>query len=408
MRLELDLATMLLPPLKDVVFEKPLPDDTSELQQAVLDYLAEHCPVEIDGVPVQPKIHEFSLEKVLGTMHLADFKNLVIAWIVVDYPLVQRPKTIRCLWDVFLEPPPLGWAAVADPDQDPSILDVQMKVYKKYRWFKISPDEPEFIWRAEPEGPDPAQLKLAIVETPPTILPLLSIGTGVLALILVIAFAAKRKVLPALATIGLAGAIAWFGRDALPLALKAAPPQVPAADEAEAVFDTLLANIYRSFEYAEDDAIYQSLAQSVDGPLLAKIFKDVFKSLILEENGGVMCTVDKLDIQTTEFGGPVDLVDTDLQGFQVQSRWEVVGKVSHWGHSHERLNKMMAQFQLEPRGGQWRITEMDVKEQKRINPNEGQETPASHDAGEPGPEGDTKAAPPPAVDPGFVPEKIEL
>ena len=45
-----------------------------------------------------------------------------------------------------------------------------------------------------------------------------------------------------------------------------------------------------------------------------------------------------------------------------------MGTVGHWGHIHTRLNRYDALISLTPVDGSWKITGLELLEEKRINP----------------------------------------
>jgi hypothetical protein len=44
----------------------------------------------------------------------------------------------------------------------------------------------------------------------------------------------------------------------------------------------------------------------------------------------------------------------------------VVGTVEHWGHVHSRTNEYEARFTIEPRASAWKITALEVLNEKRL------------------------------------------
>jgi len=374
--LEVDAASFLLEPFHAMKFEEDLPEDLEPEKQRLAEWLAEKCPVVIDGQPVAPVVEKFEFSKLFGATHLADFKNIVMVWAVVHYPVEQKPKIIDTVWDAYVPEPPYGWGGIADPDQEADALNVQFKVYDKFKYYDLSPREPQHIWRAKPEVPP--QLQLAAAKTAPgRSLPLPSIGLA-LAGLLGGLFLVRRSRKEA-AGVALAGLAA--GAIALPATVTVGGglPAIPAAAEAEAGFDALLRNMYAAFDYAEEEDIYDAIAGSVDGPLLSTLYGEIHRSLVLEDDGGAKCQIKELTIEDTSFGEVIELEDGS-QSYSVESRWSALGGVTHWGHTHERLNKYTATFHLEPREGQWKICDINITEQKRIDPQEKAEADAAADA----------------------------
>lgn len=362
---EMDAANFLIPPLHHLKFEEELPADLTELGDALLAWMATNCPVVVDGVELEPELNKLEFEKLFGATHLADFKNLIMVWSRVRYPLTEKPKRIEFLWDAYVPEPTYGWDGIADPDQEPDEVAVQFKVYDKFRYFNLSPREPGYIWRAEPTPPDLAAL--SAVEEEPRRLHLLSFvvaGLGVLLALLLVRRHVPSAIFAVLA--GLVWAVlAW----PVTMELSAGTPRVPSPEAAETSFRALLTNVYQAFDYAEEEDIYDALARSVDGPLLGKLYGEIHRSLVLEDDNGVQCRVEKLEITKAAFSEAIPLAE-GVEGYTIESDWEVLGKVSHYGHTHERLNKYGATFMLEPRGRQWKICEINITDQKRIDPQE--------------------------------------
>ena len=53
--------------------------------------------------------------------------------------------------------------------------------------------------------------------------------------------------------------------------------------------------------------------------------------------------------------------------FLFQARWTATGSVGHWGHIHMRKNHYEANISVEPVGGAWKITGLELLEEKRID-----------------------------------------
>ena len=50
-----------------------------------------------------------------------------------------------------------------------------------------------------------------------------------------------------------------------------------------------------------------------------------------------------------------------------QVAWQVEGTVEHWGHIHTRRNEYQAEFDVEPRDEEWKITGIRPLSEKRVN-----------------------------------------
>ena len=52
----------------------------------------------------------------------------------------------------------------------------------------------------------------------------------------------------------------------------------------------------------------------------------------------------------------------------MHTQWQASGAVGHWGHTHIRQNYYNADITIVAINGQWKITGMDLIEEKRIDP----------------------------------------
>jgi hypothetical protein len=133
--------------------------------------------------------------------------------------------------------------------------------------------------------------------------------------------------------------------------------------DAVVVLDSLLKNIYRSFDFREEEAVYDRLATSVSGDLLSKIYLQNRKSLVVTQAGGARARVKEVEILDVEVN---HLKDRPL-GLLFHAKWTAMGTVGHWGHIHMRKNQYEANITVEPVDGAWKITDLELLEEKRID-----------------------------------------
>jgi hypothetical protein len=144
-------------------------------------------------------------------------------------------------------------------------------------------------------------------------------------------------------------------------------------DEARSMqlLETMLRNVYRAFDFREEDDVYDKLALTVSGDLLADIYLSSRRSLAVQQAGGAQAKVE--DVQIRE--AAATRRDADGLGYEVLATWTARGTVGHWGHTHIRENLYHANLTIETDDGMWKITGMEVLEETRIDPNAGT-TPA--------------------------------
>ena len=46
--------------------------------------------------------------------------------------------------------------------------------------------------------------------------------------------------------------------------------------------------------------------------------------------------------------------------------WNVMGSIGHWGHVHERRNRYRAKLEVAPVGGAWKLVDLEILDEERI------------------------------------------
>lgn len=135
-------------------------------------------------------------------------------------------------------------------------------------------------------------------------------------------------------------------------------------EDSKAIILNLLKNVYRSFDFREEEDVYDKLAISVSGDLLTDIYLQSRKSMQIEQAGGAEAKVEQLEVLETDIQG-----STRQQGaLDVRAKWTAIGSVGHWGHIHTRQNLYDAIVTLAVIDGYWKITGLEVLEEKRVDP----------------------------------------
>ena len=159
------------------------------------------------------------------------------------------------------------------------------------------------------------------------------------------------------------GMAALFPVWQVPLGSSARASQI-SEEDGQAIIHNLLKNVYRSFDFREEEDVYDKLAISVSGDLLTEIYLQNRKSMIVEQAGGAQAKVQEVDVQE------VDIQDSKKQSgaLDVRTKWSAVGTVGHWGHIHTRQNLYDAILTLAVSEGSWKITGIELLEEKRVDP----------------------------------------
>jgi hypothetical protein len=130
--------------------------------------------------------------------------------------------------------------------------------------------------------------------------------------------------------------------------------------EASSMISHLLKNTYRAFDFREESDIYDKLAISNDAELLADLYIQTKKSMVLESQGGIQVKVK--DVEITE----VEEVSSNDEGISFKCKWTVKGDVGHWGHIHSRINQYSAILNVKPENGVWKLYDIDIIEEVRL------------------------------------------
>jgi len=158
-------------------------------------------------------------------------------------------------------------------------------------------------------------------------------------------------------------AIAVLAALAIPAVMLRQSTRVPDLDEESLVTLTgdLLNNVYRSFDFREEDQVYDRLALTLDGAILEKVYLDQRAALRVERAGGADARVNKLDVVSVD-----RLSDVEPGSVGLRADWVIQGSVGHWGHVHSRGNSYQADIILQPVDGSWKIIDFEVLSQERL------------------------------------------
>ena len=126
------------------------------------------------------------------------------------------------------------------------------------------------------------------------------------------------------------------------------------------IAETLLKNIYRAFDYRDEKVIYDALARSVRGELLAETYLKIHAGLLMQEQGGAVARVQLVEPLETRVS------QIEPGGYTAQVKWRVTGTVEHWGHIHTRVNAYEAALGIHRDSGAWKITSLAVARQERV------------------------------------------
>ena len=142
---------------------------------------------------------------------------------------------------------------------------------------------------------------------------------------------------------------------------------------AEEITQQLLTQVYQAVNERDETATFEALENVVSGPLLREMYLEIRQSLTMEAQNGAVGQAGAVEVESCE------LLSNNFDNsagpeFRYLCRWNVPGRVEHWGHIHERTNSYLAEIQIsaEPDDqGQylWKTTELELQnvDQKPIS-----------------------------------------
>ena len=317
-------------------------------------------PVTIDGVPVKPVFDRVSFYG----LDLRDFarqaekRKISMAngrvGVIISYPAKTSPQTVTIEWTKFSDLIRSVDAVVfAHKETEPAQFSTFLE-NNTYRWEADGSREIPQIVDVDLEDPR------YFAARPTFGLPAATLGCLLLALIMV-PFAFKS---PKFLIAGALLFVVGVGTS------QVAVIQVPDLWEPEGtlrvneetasrVFDQLHTNLFRAFDYSDEEDVYDALAVSVNGELLRKLYLQINNSLRVEQEGGAVARVEEVQ----RLSGKRDPNTFVENGFRFRSKWNIVGTIEHWGHIHQRTNQYDAVFDVQIVDGDWKLTSMEILDQ---------------------------------------------
>jgi hypothetical protein len=317
----------------------------AELKRRAAEFLREHHPVEIDGVAVPGELARIHfLERSLRTSRVIDPPEELSVYsavlgVIFVYPTDGLPQRVTMEWDLWYDRlTSVPASAVDQAGPLPTFLDPDWRVLE-WKNFLKNPELPTLI----------------DVRPPPTALQRGAVSLRWIALLLLLVAVIRlrespRSRVPAVvATALITGVAFWLARGA-------------SIDQARGreVVGALLHNVYRAFDYRDEEQIYDVLAHSADGDLLEQIYLETRRGLVLASQGGARAKVKAIEL------AELQAEPADDGAFVADITWNVAGSVGHWGHVHQRRNRVRAELLIAPIDGSWKLIEMKVLEEERL------------------------------------------
>lgn len=316
-----------------------------ELKRRVAEFLREHHPVEIDGRSVPSELARIHfLERTLRTSRVIDpprdlgIYSAVLGAIFV-YPTDGLPERVTMEWDLWDER--LTQIPVSAVDQAGPLSSYLEPDWKVLEWQNFL-QNPELPTLAEVVAPPSGVQRAARW-----------LRWAALAAMLVALGRALR--LPgggfgvAAGTAAVAVSLFWLARGA-----------TVDEERSREVVSALLHNIYRAFDHRDEERLYDVLARSVAGDLLERTYLETRRGLVIASQGGARAKVKEIELLS------LAAAPAAAGAFVADASWHVRGSVGHWGHVHERNNRVHAKLTVAPIDGVWKLADMTVLEEERL------------------------------------------
>ena len=342
-------------------------DELETLKQRIGEFLLTRNPVLIDGSAAKPILDRTNYVKVgLTGIQLVEKPerleiSTAIVGIIITYLTDGLPQEVTVDWDLFTDQVQKVPATATDPAGPlPTFLSADDNVH---RWTN-------FLKNYKLPTVQEVQVAGSLGEFR---LPWLSLICAVLLLLPVVLLLRRIRrggsvVMPLVSGLVLlvAGVVAW------PLAgITVTRPATLAGEmppaQAQDLLQVLLKNVYRAFDFRNEDDVYDKLAFSVSGDLLADIYLQNRKSFSIQKAGGAQAKIKSIEIEAAT----AERLDDRPLAYAIKSRWSAQGSVGHWGHVHTRRNRYDAIVTVEAVDGVWKITDLEILEEQRVDPASG-------------------------------------
>jgi len=339
-------------------------DELEPLKQRIGEFLLRKNPVRVDGKALPPILDRTNYVKVgLTGIQIVDAPerleiSAAIIGVILTYVTDGMPKEVTVDWELFSDQITRVPATSIDPAGPlPGFVEPKDSVHTWTNYLK--------------DYKVPTVVATAVAGTLPAIS--VPVGTALCVLALIplgwIAHRRRRSGQSTAASLTLGVALLVAGAALFPyarvsLAHSALLP--PALDEAraKAILQSLLRNVYRSFDFRKEADVYDKLATSVAGDLLSDVYLQSRRSLLIEQAGGAQARLKDVEILEAVPEGPLD----GRLAYDVRAKWTSSGTVGHWGHVHLRKNLYEADLRIEGTGGVWKLTRVQLRDERRIDP----------------------------------------
>lgn len=338
------------------------PAQRTSLEERTAAWLAGKCPVSVDDDP-EPLTFKLQRSHFVRTdpekgLVVEDRDEVLLQearlGVVFATNRTRPPKKVSVHWEVF---PQAG---------TPAIIEIGSEDERITR--EATPGSATIEWTPSKPILEPALLAMPPVPRPSEVrVPWLAVGICGCGIAGAFFFRRHPKgFLPVGIAFG-AGVVA-LGVYALGIGETGwSPPwarvEAPTPAVADEITFGLLRNVYHAFDFRSEESIYDTLRASASESLVGRVFLEVTRSLQVEGQGGARVRVLNLDLRKCEV---TRFQDRPAAEFDAECEWIAIGNVTHWGHTHKRLNRYRATLTISGAEGQWKLTGIELHDESRL------------------------------------------
>ena len=137
----------------------------------------------------------------------------------------------------------------------------------------------------------------------------------------------------------------------------------PRGDGARLIMSKVLSDTYQAFNIADENELYDTLAESVTGDLVDDLYLDNRRRLTAGTRQGTKVTIRSVNV--LEIGEPVEGMTTE-DGYSYDCRWAVVARVQHLQHVHHRQQIYSGVLTLRAEEGRWKVAGVELHSEDRV------------------------------------------
>jgi len=137
----------------------------------------------------------------------------------------------------------------------------------------------------------------------------------------------------------------------------------PRGDGARLIMSKVLSDTYQAFNIADENELYDTLAESVTGNLVDDLYLDNRRRLTAGTRQGTQVTIRSVDV--LKIGEPVEGMTTE-DGYSYDCRWAVVARVQHLQHVHHRQQIYSGVLTLQAEEGRWKVAGVELHSEDRV------------------------------------------